>query len=125
MNPDIYNCPFCGKPFKEQEEMENHSDYCDLNPSIQKRMMNMLGLTFEKCDCLVRITEVVPGDLYPLFATVLTMDNMGGNPCASVMQTRLSYRSVMGRDYDKDAEYEELGRKIINDIERTLRGNKS
>ena len=119
-NPNVHYCPYCGKPYLEREQLSKHSVYCDLNPEIQKRLPDLYGLTFEKCNCLIRITEVVPGKINPIYASVITFDNMMGSECCSFMRTRMSYRAVMGRTFDKGKEYDQCAKKLIEDIQRTV-----
>lgn len=123
-------CPYCGKICKDY-----HPDLCDFNPDVQKRMKDLIGLTFSVQNLYVRVTEEVPGrvqNLYvrvtevvpgmekPIMATILTYEKKNDELTASVQSARLHYASVIDRDYLDSSEYNDVANSLIEDLKRSM-----
>lgn len=109
------NCPYCGKICKDY-----HPNLCDFNPNVQKRMKDLIGLTFRVQNLYVRVTEVVPGMEKPIMATILTYEKKNDELTASIQTAKLHYASAVGREYNVSEEYEDMANKLIEDIRRSI-----
>lgn len=110
------NCPYCGCSTEDAA----HFKTCDMNPEVQRRMMDLLGLSFKVGSLYVRITEVMPGEQKPIRANILTYKNINDELTASVQSAKLHYSSVCNQIFDDAGEYDRIARRLIEDIGRTI-----
>lgn len=110
------NCPYC----MCQTIDDTHKEVCDLNPNVQRKMKDLIGLTFKVQNLYVRITEVIPGMEKPVRATIMTYDKKNDVLTASVQSARLHYASVINRDYLDSSEYNDVANSLIEDLKRSM-----
>lgn len=114
------DCPYCLRRFDDKNKLAEHSLYCDMNPEVQRTLPDLVGLTYGYRDSLVRIIEVMPGQEYPIYASVLTNEKILGQECWTQMMMTLRYKSVMGQTFGKDKEYDMMAKKMMENIVRTI-----
>lgn len=114
-------CPYCAKEYDDKDKLAEHSLYCDLNPEVQRTLPDMVGLTYEYNNSLVKIIEVVPGELFPIYVSALMKDTVLGSVCWTQMYSQLHYASVMNRTFGKEKKYNDIAKRMIENIERTMR----